>query len=153
MYQWDWHPFADAATEDFTTMIAQALACDITRFATLYMSDLSYDGNPLTLPKDNHGAIAHTYNASTIGNNGHQATGDQASWNLLAKINGYSYSKIASLMQKLKNAGILDSTLIYASSDMGNPALHSTYNVPTLLAGVANGKFRMGRRLATASDC
>jgi len=37
---------------------------------------------------------------------------------------------------------------------MGNPALHSTRNVPTVLAGGANGtKFRMGRRLKMEADC
>ena len=36
---------------------------------------------------------------------------------------------------------------------MGNPALHSTRNVPTVLAGGANGKFRMGRRLKVPADC
>lgn len=56
-------------------------------------------------------------------------------------------------MQRLDAFGLLDSTLIYASSDMGNPQLHSTRNVPTLLAGGANGKFRMGRRLRLARDC
>ena len=72
----------------------------------------------------------------------------------LAKFNRYSYGKIALFMQKLAAAGVLDNTLIYASSDMGNPALHSTRNVPTVLAGGANGtKFRMGRRLKMAADC
>ena len=56
-------------------------------------------------------------------------------------------------MQRLDALGALDSTLIYVSSDMGNPALHSTRNVPTLLAGGAGGKFRMGRRLRMAADC
>jgi hypothetical protein len=36
---------------------------------------------------------------------------------------------------------------------MGNPALHSTRNVPTVLAGGLNGKFRMGRRLKLKADC
>jgi len=36
---------------------------------------------------------------------------------------------------------------------MGNPATHSTRNVPTVLAGGANGKFRMGRRLQFRTDC
>ena len=70
----------------------------------------------------------------------------------LAKFNRYSYGKIALFMQKLAAAGVLDNTLIYASSDMGNPALHSTRNVPTVLAGGAAGtKFRMGRRLKMAA--
>lgn len=146
-------PYFDAITNAHIDLLAQAMACDITRFATLFMHDLSYQGNPLGLPADNHGSVAHTYNASTIGNDGHQAAGDPASWLPLASFNRYSYAKIARLMQKLDALGALDSTLIYASSDMGNPALHSTRNVPTLLAGGANGRFRMGRRIRLAPDC
>ena len=72
----------------------------------------------------------------------------------LAKFNRYSYGKIALFMQKLAAAGVLDNVLIYASSDMGNPALHSTRNAPTVLAGGAAGtKFRMGRRLKMQADC
>ena len=56
-------------------------------------------------------------------------------------------------MKKLDELGVLDSTIIYVSSDMGNPALHSTRNVPTVIAGGANGKFRMGRRIKLAADC
>jgi arylsulfatase A-like enzyme len=56
-------------------------------------------------------------------------------------------------MQKLDALGALDNTLIYVTSDMGNPNLHSTQNVPTVLAGGAAGKFRMGRRIRTAADC
>src|SRR5690606_41910017 len=59
----------------------------------------------------------------------------------------------APLMQELDKPGVIDSTLIYASSDMGNPALLSTLNVPTVLAGGAGGKFRMGRRLKMQADC
>jgi hypothetical protein len=121
------------------------MACDITRFATLFMNDLSYADKPLGLPADNHGGVAHTYSASTVGNDGHNATGSAASWLPLAKMNRYSFGKVARLLSKLDELGALDSTLIYVSSDMGNPSLHSTRNVPTLLAGGANGKFRMGR--------
>jgi len=146
-------PYFDAITDAHIDMLAQALACDVTRFGTLFMNDLSYNGNPLSLPADNHGSVAHTYNASTVGNNNITQTGDAASWLPLAKFNKYCYSKVARLMQKLDQLGILDSTIIYVTSDMGNPALHSTRNVPTVLAGGANGKFKMGRRLKMAADC
>jgi Protein of unknown function (DUF1552) len=146
-------PYFDAITDAHIDVLAQALACDVTRFATLYMNDLSYDNNPLGLPKDNHGSVAHTYNASPIGNNGHPGDGQPDTWVPLAKFNKYAYSKVARLMQKLDALGVLDSTIIYVTSDMGNPALHSTHNVPTLLAGGANGKFRMGRRLKLKADC
>ena len=146
-------PYFDAITDAHIDVLAQALACDITRFGTLFMNDLSYAANPLGLPADNHGSVAHTYSASTIGNDYHQAAGTPASWLPLAKFNRYAYSKVARLMQKLDALGALDSTIIYVTSDMGNPALHSKQNVPTLLAGGANGKFRMGRRLKMKPDC
>jgi hypothetical protein len=146
-------PYFDAITDAQLDILAQALACDVTRFATVYMNDLSYDGNPLGLPADNHGAIAHTYNASPVGNNGRPGDGVPSTWLPLAKFNRYSFSKVARFMQKLDQLGVLDSTIIYVTSDMGNPSLHSTRNVPTLIAGGAGGKFRMGRRLKLKSDC
>ena len=147
-------PYFDAITDAHLDLIAHAFACDITRFATLYMGDLSYAGNPLGLPADNHGNVAHTYSGSPIGSDGHPVgAGDPASWALLAKFNRYAYSKVALLMQKLDQLGVLDNVLIYASSDMGNPAQHSTRNVPTVLAGGANGAFRMGRRIKASADC
>jgi len=146
-------PYFDAITNAHIDMLAQALACDVTRFGTLFLNDLSYAGNPLGLPADNHGGVAHTYQASTIGNNNVTATGDSATWLPLAKFNRYAYSKVARLMQKLDALGVLDSTIIYVTSDMGNPSLHSTRNAPTVIAGGANGKFRMGRRLKLAADC
>ncbi len=146
-------PYFPAITDAMIDILAQAMACDITRFATIYLADLSYEGNMLGLPADNHGGVAHTYNPSTIGNDGRQATGDSSTWLPLAKLNRYNYGQIARLMQRLDEYGVLDSTLIYASSDMGNASFHSTYNVPTLLAGGANGKFRMGRRLRMSPNC
>jgi hypothetical protein len=148
-------PYFDAITNAFIDLLSQAFACDITRFATFLMADLSYSGNPLGLNADNHGAVAHTYNGSQLGNDGHPVgAGDPASWVPLAKFNRYSYGKIARFMQKLTEAGVLDNVLIYASSDMGNPALHSSRNAPTVLAGGAAGtKFRMGRRLKMSADC
>lgn len=155
-------PYFDAITKAHIDLIAQAFACDLTRFATLFTADLSYAANPLGLPADNHGSVAHPYSASRVGNNGHannttingvMTDGNPATWTPLAKFNRYSMSHVARLMQKLDALGVLDSTLIYVSSDMGNAALHSSNNVPTLLAGGAGGKFRMGRRLNVGPDC
>jgi len=146
-------PYFDAITNAHIDMLAQALACDVTRFGTLFMNDLSYAANPLGLPADNHGSVAHTYSASTVGNNDVTSDGSPASWLPLAKFNKYVYGKVARLMQKLDALGILDSTIIYVTSDMGNPALHSCRHVPTVIAGGANGKFRMGRRLKMAPGC
>jgi hypothetical protein len=147
-------PYFDAIGDAHIDLIALAFACDITRFATLYLGDLSYDGNPLGLPPDNHGSVAHTYDASPVGANGNPVgSGTPSTWALLAEFNRYAYGKVARLMDKLTEYGVVDSTLVYASSDMGNPALHSTRNVPTVLGGGLNGRLRMGRRLKAPADC
>jgi hypothetical protein len=149
----DGEPYFDAITDAQIELIANAIACGVTRFATLFMNDLSFAGNPLGLPTDNHSDVAHTYDPSPIGNNGRPGAGNPATWEPLAKFNRYSYSKVAKLMQRLDALGALDNTIIYCASDMGNPSLHSTQNVPTLLAGGAGGKFRMGRRIKMVADC
>jgi hypothetical protein len=147
-------PYFDAITDLHIDLLALAMSCDLTRFGTLVMNDLSYAGNPLGLPADNHGAMAHVYSASPLGNSGHPVgPGDPATWKPLAKFNRYAYGKVARLLQRLGEYGILDSTLVYASSEMGNPATHSTRNVPTVLAGGLNGKIRMGRRIKFRTDC
>ena len=56
-------------------------------------------------------------------------------------------------MQKLDGLGALDSVLIYVTSEMGNPSLHSSATVPTVLAGGKNVPFRFGRRLKITPDC
>jgi hypothetical protein len=146
--------YFDAIADAHIDLIALAFACDVTRFATLYLADLSYEGNPLGLPADNHGSVAHTYDGSPAGTNGEPiGSGTPSTWALLAKFNRYAYGKVARMMDKLTAYGVVDSTLVYASSDMGNPALHSTRNVPTVLGGGLNGKLRMGRRLKAPADC
>jgi hypothetical protein len=147
-------PYFDAIADLHIDLLALAMGCDITRFATLALGDLSYVDNPLGLPEDNHAGMAHTYSASPIGSSGNPVgDGLPETWDLLAKFNRYAYGKVARLMQRLDQASVLGSTLIYASSDMGNPASHSTRNVPTVLAGGANGKIRMGRRIKYRTDC
>ncbi|MDP9002846.1 MAG: DUF1552 domain-containing protein [Myxococcota bacterium] len=146
-------PYFDAITDAQIDLVAQGISCGITRFVTLFLADLSYSGNSLMLPSDNHGNVAHAYNASALGSNNTGGPGDTASQQLLAKLNKYYYGKLARLMQKLDSFGALDNTLIYMTSDMGNPALHSTLNTPTVLAGGAAGRFRMGRRLRQPWQC
>jgi Protein of unknown function (DUF1552) len=148
-------PYFDAISDAHIDLIALAFACNVTRFATLLLGDLSYDGNPLDLPPDNHGNVAHTYDGSPAGSNGNPigGSGTPATWAMLAKFNRYAYGKVARMMDRLAEYGVVDNTLVYASSEMGNPALHSTRNVPTVLGGGVNGKFRMGRRLKAPADC
>jgi hypothetical protein len=145
-------PFFDAITHAQIDLLAQAIACDITRFATLCLADLSFEGNPLGLPKNNHADVAHVYRGSNLNGSGAKIPGEPKTWLPLARLNGYLFGKTARLMQKLSELGALDSTLIYLSGSMGDPAQHSPTNAPTVLAGGANDKFRMGRRIRLRSD-
>ena len=152
----------DKVTTFFIDLIAQAFACDITRFATLVMNDLPWDSPAgatmdalgFGLPSDFHNLVAHKYQTRNYSWEGKLAgQGDAATWLPLAKYNKYVYGKVARLMQKLDALGALDSVLIYVTSEMGNPNAHSGASVPTLLAGGVNVPFRFGRRLKLSVDC
>ncbi len=118
------------------------MACDLTRFATLFLGDLSRTHLFPELPDDVHSDVAHRYDASED-----KRSGTPASWHALAIQNRYSYSKVARLLSRLDEAGILDDTIVHVSGDMGDPARHSSRSVPTLLAGGCGGHFKMGRYL------
>jgi len=132
----------DRLTDVMVDLLARALACDLTRFSTLFLADLSRSKLYPELPDDIHGSVAHRYHAKSDNSPGNPET-----WLRLGLQNRYSYSKLARLMQRLDEAGVLDHTLIYASSDMGDPARHSSRHVPTLLLGGSGGHFKMGRYL------
>jgi Protein of unknown function (DUF1552) len=137
-------PYFDRITDLQVDLLALAMACDATRFATLRLDDpgkpTTIDGTPL--PLDVHNEVAHTYSTST-----------PMTQSRLGRLNRYYYSKVARLLQRLDEGSILDSTLVMAGSDMGNPSLHSTRNIPLILAGGANGKLTFGRRIKANADC
>lgn len=136
-------PYFDHIADLQIDLLAQAMLCDSTRFATLFFDDpgkvMTVDGT--ALPADVHNEVAHAY------------TDTAASQVRLGRLNRYYYGKIARLMQRLDEGGILDSTLILAGSDMGSPSAHSTRNIPLVLAGGANGQLTLGRRLKAGVDC
>ena len=155
-------PTFDVVTTFFIDVLAQAFACDITRFATLVMNDLPYDSPHnatmdslgLGLPSDFHNLVAHKYAPPNYQWEGKlDKPGDETTWVPLAKYNKYVYGKVARLMQTLDGLGALDNVLIYVTSEMGNPSLHSSATVPTVLAGGKNVPFRFGRRLKITPDC
>jgi hypothetical protein len=155
-------PTFDVVTTFFVDLLAQAFACDVTRFATLVLNDLPWDSAANAkmdslgygLPADLHNEVAHKYNSYGFdwqGNLG--GRGDSTTWLPLAKYNKYVYGKVARLVRKLDELGAFDSTLVYVTSEMGNPSLHSSAAVPTVLVGGKNVPFRFGRRLRLTPDC
>jgi hypothetical protein len=135
-------PYLDAITDAQIDLLARAFACDLTRFATLFLGDLSRTHLFPELPDDIHNDVAHRYDAATQHHEGNAAT-----WRALAIQNRYSYGKVARLLARLDEAAVLDDTIVYVSGDMGDPNRHSSRSVPTLIAGGAGGRFKMGRYL------
>jgi hypothetical protein len=133
-------PYFDAITDLQIDLMSRALGCDLTRFATLFLADLTRTGLVSDLPEDVHGDVAHRYDARTTTHPGTPST-----WRKLALQNRYANGKVARLLQRLDEAGALDSTLVHVSSDMGDPARHSSRHVPTLLVGGSAVQLRFGR--------
>jgi len=140
----DGEPYFDRISDLQVDLLAQAIACGQTRFATLLLQDpgkiLAVDGT--SLPKDVHNEVAHRY-----------STSDATTQFNLSRLNRYYFKKVARLLQRLDEGGVLDSTLVLVGSDMGDPSLHSTRNIPMVLAGGANGQLAFGRRLKAVPDC
>jgi hypothetical protein len=154
-------PTFDVVTNFFVDLLAEAFACDVTRFGTLVLNDLPWDSASnaqtdslgLGLPADLHNNVAHRYLSHGFDWQGKlSGTGDATTWLPLATYNKYVYGKVARLLQKLDTTSALDSTLVYVTSEMGNPNLHSSASVPTVLVGGKNVPFSFGRRIQLA-DC
>lgn len=140
-------PYFDRIADLQIDLLAQAMACGSTRFATLFLDDpgKTYTVDGTVLPRDVHNGVAHTYSTA-------DTAAGLATRVRLARLNRYYYAKLARLMQRLDEGSVLDSTLILAGSDMGNPSAHSTRNIPLVLAGGANGQLAMGRRLQAGPE-
>jgi hypothetical protein len=141
-------PYFDTITKLQIDLLVQALACDATRFATLYMSDLSRTGVLASLPEDIHNDVAHRYVAPSAGN----PLGAPETWLPLAEQHRYSYGMVATLLQRLAEFELLEHTIVLVMSDMGDPARHTSSRVPTLIAGGAGGRFQMGRHLQFGTE-
>ncbi len=144
-------PHADEDHNLHIDIIAQAFACDITRFVSFFQGDLSRgavmgtgleDQMGYSAAVDVHNSMAHQYSPD-----------NRQTWVTLGVQNRYSYGKLALLMDRLMEFGVLDDTLIVMAGDMGDPALHSSRNVPVVVAGNAHGRFKTGRRIKLADDC
>jgi hypothetical protein len=142
-------PYFQAVTALQVDLLAHALACGVTRFGSLFLADLSRTGADATLPEDIHEDVAHRYSASDEVSG---APGDPSTWQALARHNRHCHGHVARLLQRLSELGALDGTLVVVSSDMGNPASHSSRRLPTLLAGDGGATIRLGRHLNVARE-
>ena len=133
--------FVPAVSRAQLDVLAQAFACDVTRFAAL-----SYHGQGSEAPMPYAGV-----NMNTHLDVAHQVGEGKEEANLnLVKIHQWYAGEVAYLLQALDNiregdGSVLDHTMIVWSNELGDPAVHAHFNVPHVVAGGTNGRFRMGR--------
>jgi hypothetical protein len=68
----------------------------------------------------------------------HSAAHNRSDVGLVARLrgmNGIHMGLVAHLLGQLRDRGLLDTTLVLASSDMSDGDLHNTSNLPTIVCG------------------
>lgn len=134
--------YFDTITDLQIDLLAHALGCGVTRVATLFLADLSRTQLDPSLPEDVHIDVAHRYRSG-----GRAGGGDASSWLPLARQNRYCCGKLARLLWRLDQAGVLEQTVLVALSDMGDPNRHTSRQVPAILAGGWGGQLKGGRHV------
>jgi hypothetical protein len=129
-------------------ILAQAFACDRTRYVVARWGETGAGTIPWLFGsevRDMHGDVAHNAgheNMTDVGNTARLQ---------LAKVQNWYAQRLADFMTKLKSipegsGTLFDNTLIVWTTDFGNE-VHGGLNVPFVLLGGAQNKFRMGRYL------
>jgi hypothetical protein len=143
------------ATAAHFDVLTQAFACDRTRFVMADWGINRGTTDALQDVKDLHGEVAHQLEESggDPANNippTTKAMTDLAKLNM-GKLQRWYAEQLAALMTRMAqtpdgDGTLLDNTLIIWSSDFGEN-VHGGLNVPHILLGGAQKKFRMGRYL------
>jgi Protein of unknown function (DUF1552) len=124
-------------------LMVMALACDLTRVATLQCGDAVFDMRYPWL------GIADDW----IHNLTHAGDSDAASWQRVAKIKRWHEEQFAYLLSKMRevregDGTLLDNTLVLNISELGKGNTHSAENVPIVLAGARALGLKTGRFLS-----
>jgi Protein of unknown function (DUF1552) len=126
-------------------LMAAALACDLTRFASYQHVIGDNDGTTyswLGLTQAHHGMT-------------HAPDSDTATWADVTKIYTWYATKFGELLDRLAaipegTGSLLDNTLVVWGSELGKGNSHSFAQVPFVVAGGASGAVRTGRFLQVA---
>ncbi len=122
-------------------IMVMAFQCDQTRIISHMLSN---------------GLSGQRYSHLGIGNGHHSIShhgSRQSNYDQLKKIDKYHMEELSYLAQKLKattdiqGKSLLDSTVIYYSSEISDGNRHNHDNLPILLIGSANGYFDTGRHI------
>lgn len=127
-------------------LIAAALACDMTRFASYQHTIGDNDGTVYSWLDitDSHHSMTHAPDS------------DSATWGKLQKIYTWYATKLAELLDRLDavpegTGTLLDNTIVVWGSELGKANSHSFAQVPFVVAGGGGGALRTGRFLQPAA--
>ncbi len=124
-------------------LIARAFACDLTRVVTMTIPGPSMPW--IGVHEDTHNDIAHLLDVRE----------EPRRTNIrekMVRVQRWYAEQLAHLMTQLgsiqEGSGtVLDNTIILWGNELGDATGHMNVRVPTVLAGGAGGRFRMGRFL------
>jgi hypothetical protein len=124
-------------------LITRAFACDLTRVVTLTIPGPSMPW--LDVHEDVHNDLAHRLDVTSEPLRTDIRT-------KMVKVQRWYAEQVAYLMDQLAtvqegSGSVLDNTIILWGNELGDATGHMNVRVPTVLAGGAGGKFRMGRFL------
>ncbi|MCY1021062.1 DUF1552 domain-containing protein [Pyxidicoccus sp. MSG2] len=122
-------------------MITRAFACDFTRVATITISAPSMPW--IGINEDVHNDLAHRLDVNTEPLRTQIRTKMVTVQRWYAEQVAYLMTQLASVQEGSGTA--LDNTLILWGNELGDASGHMNVRVPTVLAGGAGGRFRMGR--------
>ncbi|MEZ4270589.1 MAG: DUF1552 domain-containing protein [Myxococcota bacterium] len=126
-------------------LMIEAFKCDLTRVVTFHFLQA---GDPTPMPW-----IGPTYNKDLHDGMAHFVGEGATAANLeLVGLQRWYASQVAGLLQRLEatpedGGTMLDNTLILWGNELGQPAAHSSINIPLVLAGGAGGAYQTGRYL------
>ncbi len=131
-----------------TDIVVNAFKCDLTRVATLQLSD--YNGNNIIFPWLGDLGRATTFPSRDHHDLAHNPGSDQK-----LRADTWFVQQFAAIIKKFKDVPegsgtMLDNTVILFANHMTNGGRHDYANLPWIVAGRAGGYFKTGRYLRAA---
>jgi hypothetical protein len=127
-----------ATTRTQIDLLVLALACDLTRVATIQMSN---EANNLVFTFLGNKGRWHDLSHTTTRGGGWEALMDE-----YVRVNKWNTEMIAYLVGRLKEMNLMSTTLVLWVNPMNNGQIHNSSNLPTALFG-SLGYFKQGRHV------
>lgn len=132
----------DVSSRAFIDLMVMALACDLSRVATLQYTNYhgpDYPWLPVAVPgsyPEWHSMVHDLPNMSDL-------SAPRAVYRWYMEEYAYLLQQLADTPDG--DGSLLDHMLVMSASELGNPASHSTYDLPIVLAGGVGGQLSTGR--------